>query len=290
MKKRCRIADICLVSAVALVAGVCGAGVVDDAVSAEAAVEFSSRKVFYGYALNREPIWIPQASVTFFDAFTVGVIAYCDMTDWGSQKRRGPSGYGNRSWRYQEIDPYVNLRHVLAPSDLAWLPTSIALSAGYQYEYDPPFPNGDANPDSHYLKCGIALPDLWCEPALNAEFDVDRDHGIYLNLDVGHSFSIVGGDKSPLLALRVDVAQGWGDANRNDAYTRVGKTGLMDTMIRLSLEWMPYPWLKVTPYVAYYEYLFNPHLRDGARCIGYGADRKTESWNFIGGVRIAVTF
>ena len=290
MKKRGRKADICLFAAAALLSGTCGAGIVDDAISAEAAVELSSRKVFYGYALNREPIWIPQASVTLFDTLTAGVIAYCDMTDWGSQKRRGPSGYGDRSWRYQEIDPYVSLRHTFSPSNLAWLPMSVALSACYQYEYDPPFPNGDTNPDSHYVKCGIGLPDLWLEPALNAEFDIDRDHGIYLNLDVGHSFPLAGSDESPALALRADVSQGWGDANRNDAYTGVNRTGLMDTMIRLTIEWTPCPWLRIAPYAAYYEYLFDPHLRDGARCIGYGAGRKTESWNFIGGVRIAVSF
>lgn len=90
----------------------------NDWISAEASIDFATRKIFYGYALNREPIWIPHAELTFFDTLSPGVTAYCDMTDWGSERRGGP-GYGDRSWRYQEIDPYVRLQHSFVTSATA---------------------------------------------------------------------------------------------------------------------------------------------------------------------------
>lgn len=260
-----------------------------DWVSAEASVDFASRKIFYGYALNREPIWIPHAELTLFDTLSPGVTAYCDMTDWGSERRGGP-GYGDRSWRYQEIDPYVRLQHAFTKAEFSALPTTVCAAFWYQYEYDPPFPDGSENPDSHFLDGRLALPDLWLEPTLCAEFDMDRDHGVYLNLDVGHSFAICGDDDDPLLSLRVDVAQGWGDARRNEAYSGVSRSGLMDTMLRLALEWSPCPWLRISPYVAYYEYLFDRHLRDGARRISYGGDPETASWSFLGGVKLVIAF
>ena len=64
----------------------------------------------------------------------------------------------------------------------------------------------------------------------------------------------------------------------------------MDTMLRLALEWSPCPWLRISPYVAYYEYLFDRHLRDGARRISYGGDPETASWSFLGGVKLAIAF
>ena len=262
----------------------------NDWIVADASIEFASRKIFYGYALNREPIWIPHASLTFLDSLTPGVIAYCDMTDWGDPRRRGPSGYGDRSWKYQEVDPYLKLHHGFTKDELSWLPTQVYLCVGYQYEYDPPFPNGDTNPDSHYINGCFALPELWVEPVLNAEFDMDRDHGTYLNFDIGHAFPIVGCDDSPLLSLRVDIGQGWGDANRNDAYSGVCRAGLMDTMMRMTVTWAPYSWLKISPYVAYYEFIFDRHLRDGARFVSYGGSSETESWNFLGGVKISMGF
>lgn len=136
----------------------------------------------------------------------------------------------------------------------------------------------------------LSLPDLWLEPTLYAEFDMDRDHGIYFNLDVGHAFTLCGDDENPLLAVRVDVAQGVGDAKRNEAYTAVSRGGFMDTMIRLTFEWKPFEHLTVAPYAAYYDYLFDRHLREGARCASYGGDPKNESWNFIGGITFRVCF
>lgn len=284
-----RLLHTLVLSALLISSTVTAAGT-NDWIKSEAGIEISSRKVFYGYALNREPIWIPYASLTFFDTVTPGITAYCDMTDWGSRDRRGSSGYGDRSWRYQEIDPYVKLHRCFDADDASWLPTEIFAGIGYQYEYDPPFPDGRTNPGSHFITGAFALPQLWLEPSLNAEFDVDRDHGIYLNLNIGHSFPLIGDGESPTLALRAEAAQGWGNSDRNEAYSGVDRTGLMDTMFRLTVEWSPYPWLKISPYAAYYEYLFDRHLRDGARTIGYGADRKTESWNFIGGVRFSLSF
>ena len=101
---------------------------------------------------------------------------------------------------------------------------------------------------------------------------------------------MIGEEEKTELALRFDIAQGWGDAYRNKAYSGVRETGLMDTMIRLTLEWHPFPWLTISPYAAYYEFLFNQDIRDGARLISYSGRRTNESWNFIGGVQCVMNF
>ena len=64
----------------------------------------------------------------------------------------------------------------------------------------------------------------------------------------------------------------------------------MDTTLCVSLEWRPVPFLKIAPYAAYCEYVFDRHLRDATRDFSYKGEHSTESWNFYGGIRIAASF
>ena len=272
----------------------------NDFVKADISFDFASREMFYGLGINREPVVIPDWSLTFFDWVSCGFMAYIDTTDWGARKHRGSPGYGDRAWQYQEFDPYVRLIHTFNPDEYGWLPVAIRLGAGFQYEYHPRFAKCksggvNGNPDTQLVYFYSSLPDLWLEPSFVAEFDVERDHGVYLNLGVGHAFPLIdaaeGGEEAdPELALRLDLLQGWGDGDRVEPYLGINECGFMDTTLCVSLEWRTVPFLKIAPYAAYCEYIFDRHLRDAARDFSYRGEHSTESWNFYGGIRIAASF
>ncbi len=257
-------------------------------VSAEVYIDFCSRQLSYGLADNQDPIMMPGATLTFFDIFTVSMDWIMDTTHRGRK-----AGYRDRRWQYQEFDPGISAVYSFSPEDYSFLPTTIELGVGYMYEYHPRFSKSksddvNGNPDTQFVMFDIALPDLCLEPTLNLEWDIDRDDGFYANLNVGHSFELIAGkDEDPLLALRIEAGQGLGSADRNNAYLEVDKWGLMDTSIALKLEYQPCSWLTITPYVAYYDYLFDRKLRHAAR--GYN-EKIDDSFNFIGGITIAATF
>lgn len=294
-KKRC-LAGACVL-AMALAAEAFGT---NDFVVADISFDFASREIFYGLGINREPVVIPDWSLTFFDWVACGFMAYIDTTDWGARKHRGSPGYGDRAWQYQELDPYVRLIHTFGPEDTDWLPLAVRLGVGFQYEYHPRFAKCksggvNGNPDTQLAYFYSSLPDLWLEPSFEAEFDVERDHGVYFNLGVGHAFPLIdaaegGEDADPVLALRIDLSQGWGDGDRVEPYLGLNECGLMDTTLSISLEWRPVAFLTMAPYVAYCDYVFDRHLRDAARDFSYRGEHATESWIFYGGIRISASF
>ena len=277
-----------------------GASVTNDFVKADISFDFASRELFYGLGITREPVIIPDWSLTFFDLVSCGFMAYIDTTDWGARKHRGSPGYGDRAWQYQELDPYVRLIHTFGPEDSRLLPTSVRIGAGFQYEYHPRFAKCksggvNGNPDTQLVYSYLSLPDLWIEPSFVAEFDVERDHGVYLNLGIGHAFPLIdategGEDDDSVLALRLDLSQGWGDGDRVEPYLGINECGFMDTTLCISLEWRPVEFLTIAPYAAYCEYIFDRHLRDAARDFTYRGEHATESWHFYGGIRLAASF
>ena len=69
--------------------------------------------------------------------------------------------------------------------------------------------------------------------------------------------------------------------------------GLMDTSVKGEFELPITGWLSITAYVAYYDYLFDANMRDGARAHNAewgNADRYRYSWNVVGGVALTATF
>jgi hypothetical protein len=149
---------------------------------------------------------------------------------------------------------------------------------------------------TQFLTLEVGLPDLWLEPKFMYERDIDRDNGTYLNLELGHTFSLIDGETEeddPILALRPSVAQGFGNSKRvylyddNDEY--LDHAGLMDTCIKLELTWNFCEYLSLSGYVAYSDFLFDRQIRDAAR--NYEAHgRWDESYNFIGGLAINLAF
>ncbi|MGN0852608.1 MAG: hypothetical protein ACI4Q3_04440 [Kiritimatiellia bacterium] len=263
----------------------------DPVVSAEASLSFDSKFMSYGLVDNKDPIVTPAAAVTFFDLLTFDCAALFDTTKYGRK-----AGYGNRGGRYIEFDSGVSLAHAFSPDDYAFLPTTVELSLGYVYEYHPRSMGGgtgEPGDDTQFVTFSIALPDLWIEPTLAFERDIDRDNGTYVNLELGHTFALVDGageDDDPVLAFRPSVAQGIGNTQRTRGYDLAeDHGGLMDLCVKGELTWNLGGGVALSGYVAYYDYVFDSTLREGARAYE-ATGRDDTSWHFVGGLCASVSF
>jgi len=270
-------------------------------VSGEVSLSFDSKYLSYGFVDNKDPILTPAGSLTFFDWITIGANAIFDVTKYGRR-----AGYTNRQFEYTEFHPTITLGHSFSPDDFEWLPTTIEIAIGYDYEYHPNSKNkGGLNEyengwdtsiaeDTQFWTVEIGLPDLWLEPKFLYERDVMRDDGTYLNLEIGHTFNLLG-EEDETLTLRPSIAQGFGNAQRVKAYaTRedgepLNHAGLMDTMVKLELGWKICDCLSLSGYVGYSDFLFDRKIREASR--RYEALGKwDESWNFVAGCAVTLTF
>ena len=253
-------------------------------VSAEASLAFDSKFLSYGLVDNDDPILTPAASLTFFDWVTFGVESIFDISRYGRD-----AGYGNRAWRYQELDPSVAIAHEFGPDDVGWLPTTIGLELGYVYEAHP----RAWDDDTQFFCFSIELPELWLEPVFSYELDLERDHGTYLNLELGHTFTLIGPREEgadDILDFRVSAAQGWGDRKRIAGYLPdVDGAGLMDTCLKGEFTWTMADGVTLGAYVAYSDFLFDSDVREASR--SYEATGSwNRSWNFVAGLSLAVAF
>lgn len=244
-------------------------------VSTELAIAFDSKFLSYGLVDNNEPILTPSASMTYFDLVTIGVSSIFDISKYGRK-----AGYGDRAFRYQELDPSVGVSHAFSPEDYEWLPTTIECSLEYLYEHHP----NVIDDDTQFLTLSLGLPDLWIAPTLSYERDIDRDDGSYLLLELSHEFEL-----SETVGFTVTAAQGWGDGKRVDAYLEAKRPGMMDFSLKGELSWELADGVTLCGYAAYSDYLLDSSLRHRAR--DYEATGKwTDSWNFTAGGSISVSF
>jgi len=151
--------------------------------------------------------------------------------------------------------------------------------------------------DTQYLNLELGLTGYWVEPTLWIERDLMADEGTYVNLALGHTFSLIDSesedeDADPLLAFCPSIAQGFGDKHRTRGYDLArDHGGLMDTTIKGELTWTVNENLKLSAYVAYSDYWFDSRLREGAREYnGAWGSSCDHSWNFFGGVAVSVSF
>ena len=80
-------------------------------VSTEVGLAFDSKFLSYGLVDNNDPILTPAAALTFCDWVTFGVESIFDISHYGKD-----AGYGDRAWRYQEIDPGVAISQPSRPA------------------------------------------------------------------------------------------------------------------------------------------------------------------------------
>ena len=282
-------------------------------VSAEASLSFDSKYLSYGFVDNKDPILTPAGEITFFDWLTFGVSAIFDVTKYGHR-----AGYTSRQFQYTELHPTVTLGHSFSPDDFDWLPTTIEFAIGYDYEYHPNSKiKGTYDPeegtfdksvaeDTQFWTFEFGLPDLCFEPKFLYERDVMRDNGTYLNLEVGHTFNLLG-EEDDTLTLRPSVAQGFGNKQRVSAYATkeiwlydedegpysedapLEHAGLMDTLFKLELGWTICDNVSLSGYVGYSDFLFDRKIRDASR--RYEALGKWDySWNVIAGLAVTLSF
>ena len=267
-------------------------------VSAEVGMAFDSKFMSYGLVDNNEPILTPSASLTLFDWVSIGVEAIFDTTHYG--RHDYGEGYGSRKFKYQELDPSVGISHAFGPDDASWLPTTVEFGLEYMYEAHPKI----VDDDTQFVTFSIGMPDLWIEPTFSAEFDIKRDHGTYLNLEIGHTFALIEGDEEedPLLDFRLSIAQGWGDKQRIAAYLpdvnlvngygeyeKLSHAGLMDTCVKGELGWNVCPGVRLSTYLAYYDFLFDKPNRTGSAAFEMWGDWDV-CWNFIAGAAVSFSF
>lgn len=252
-------------------------------VSAEFGLQFDSKYMTYGVIDGKDPILTPSAQLTFFDWAYVGVESIFDLTK-GNGKR---GDYGNRAGKWTTLDMIVGLSHEF---DLGETLGALSVDVNYIYEYLRRH-HSDMG-DTQYINLELSLGDLWFEPTLGIERDLMADEGTYVNLEVGHTFALVGDDEDPTLTFRPSIAQGFGDKHRTRGYELADDHGgVMDTTIKGEFEWAICDHVALTAYIAYSDYWFDSKLRDGARAYnGAWGSSCDHSWTFYGGVGVTVSF
>lgn len=252
-------------------------------VSAEFGLQLDSKYMTYGVVDGKDPILTPSAQLTFFDWAYVGVESIFDLTK-GNGKR---GEYGNRAGKWTTLDAIVGLAHEF---DLGETLGALSVDVNYIYEYLRRH-HSDMG-DTQYVNLELSLGDLWLEPTLGIERDLMADDGTYVNLEIGHTFALVGDDEDPTLTFRPSIGQGLGDKHRTRGYELADDHGgLMDTTIKGEFEWAVCDHVALTAYIAYSDYWFDSKLRDGARAYnGAWGSSCDHSWNFYGGVGVTVSF
>ena len=253
-------------------------------VSAEFGVGFDSRYMTYGVIDGKDPIVVPGATLTFFDWAYFGVESIFDVTK-GNGKG---AGYGNRAGEYTTIDAFVGIAHEF---DLGETFGALGVDVGYMYEYINRYA-GEVG-DTQYFTAELSLGDLWFEPTLAYERDIMADNGTYVNFEIGHTFEL-----TESLSLRPAIGQGFGNSLRTKGYfgelekvEGFDHGGLMDTSIRLDLEYAVTDWLTFGAYIAYYDYWFDGNMREAAAAYnGEWGSRYDQTWNVVGGLSVTATF
>ena len=253
-------------------------------VSTEVSLSFDSRYMTYGVIDGKDPIFTPGATATFFDWVYIGVESIFDVTD-GNGKR---GGYGKRGFKYTTLDAFVGLAHEF---DLGEKIGALCVDVGYMYEYLPRY-QGEVG-DTQYFTAQLSLCRHWLEPTLAFERDIMADDGTYVNLEVGHTFEIC-----ECFAIRPAVGQGIGNSLRTKGYfAELEKVegfdhgGLMDTTIKVDLEYAINDRLTLGAYVAYYDYLFDNKMREAAAAYnGEWGSGEDKTWNFVGGLSLTASF
>ena len=239
----------------------------------------------------------PSAEISFFDTLYFGVESIFDVTK-GNGKR---GGYGNRRGKYTTVDATVGVTHDF---DLGETLGALTVDFNYIYEYIHRYYDDDGSKcvdDTQYLNLELTLGGHWLEPTLWIERDLMADNGTYVNFEVGHTFTIIGDEEDKVLTFRPSVGQGGGNTQRARGYFTkypgsdepLDHGGLMDTSVKGTFEWTITDWLSLSAYVAYYDYLFDANMRDGARSHNaqWGdANHYRYSWNVVCGVALTATF
>ena len=271
-------------------------------VSIEAGISLDSHYISYGLTDTPSPVVRPSGAITLFDWVKFTGEFVLDTTRYGRK-----IGIGNRRWQYWELDTGVALEHEFSAKDYEFLPTSVAFSLGYLYEYHPrrakcKTEGVNGNPDTQFVTAEVSLPDLFIVPALAYERDIVRDNGTYVSFALSHEFSLIDADNEdddPVLALELSAAQGFGNKARVKGYLSkedgepLDHAGLMDTTFMAELTWNVLDCLSVGCYVGYADFFFDRKMRDAARRyepFNSNGNHLDTSWHILWGLSVNAKF
>ena len=250
--------------------------------TASVGVDFSSQQMTRGLVDNDDPIVTGSASVGV-GPVSFGVEGIFDTTDWGETD----GGYGDRKWKYQELD--------LTPA-LSWtfeelLPTPLEAELGYCWQHHPSATDeegNDANPDTQTINLALGLPEVLLSPSLELEWDIDDEEGaVYAMLGVSHGFDLITAaeeDAESVLALELSAGLGIGNAKRNEYDAEWDHASLKDVQVGAALPWNIGP-VCVSPYVYCTEQIEHA-LREAAE----DSDPDGHSFQWVAGVSVEASF
>ena len=254
-------------------------------VSAEFSVGMDSRYITYGVMDGKDPIVRMNGYVTFLDWWYIGGEMLFDVTKGNG--KRGPYDWGNRAGKYTTIDMQTGIAHEFNLGQ-----TLGKLGVDFYYTYEYVVRRHHTMNDTQYLDVELKLGDLWFEPKLWIERDLLADEGTYVNLEVGHTFDLIGEGEDAKLTFRPSFAQGGGNTQRTRGYSLAqDHGGMMDSTIKGEFAWALCENVKLKAYAAYCDYWFDRTLRHGAREYnGAWGGSNHRSWNFYGGVSLNFSF
>ena len=280
-----------MVAGVVGLAAACAVAVAEEGVSrvpewlepsAAAGVDFSSRQLTRGLVDNADPIVTGSASVGV-GPVSFGVEGIFDTTDWGETD----GGYGDRKWKYQELD----LTPVLSWTFEKGLPTPLEAELAYCWQHHPSATDeegNDANPDTQTINLALGLPEVVLAPSLVLEWDIDDEEGaVYALLGVSHGFDLVAAadeDEDPVLALELSAGLGMGNAKRNECDAEWDHASLKDVQVGAALPWNVGP-VCISPYVYCTEQIEHA-LREAAE----DSDPDGHSFQWCAGVSVEASF
>ena len=249
-------------------------------VSGFAETGIDAKYLSYGLVDNREPVARTSASLVVAEWVAFDCSVLDDLTAYGRK-----AGYTSRRGRWTELDPGISLVHSAGSLDwtLGWSAECHPGAMGHR--------PGDAGEATQFVNASIGVPAFCLEPTLTFERDIQRDHGTYLNLEIGHDFPLWEED----VTVRPSVGQGWGDCRRVGAYltddggVALRRAGWMDATLKFALTWKPLESLECVAFLAVSDYIFDRSFRHAARRYE-AAGRSCESTVLFGGVSVRITF
>lgn len=192
-----------------------GTAMAEDKPTADASVALLSQYVWRGYELSKDSLVIQPSATVGYKGFAVNL--------WGNLDT-DQVGMATDSFNWNETD--FTLSYDGAYDKLGY-------SIGYIY-YDL-----DGADDSQEIYAGLSY-DIMLSPALTVYRDFDNYQGYYVNLGIGHSFSIT--DKYAL-----DLGASAGYYNFDDT----NYSALHDGVLSASMTFPVNEYLSITPEIDY---------------------------------------
>jgi uncharacterized protein (TIGR02001 family) len=223
-------------------------------ITAKLDIAYVTKYVWRGVPLNADPAVQPSVTFTHKSGLSLNL--------WGSYDTTNVNGHKNK---VTEIDSTLNYATKLQGKDVNVGIVNYA------------FPNTVAPTTSEVYGSWSFGGKL--SPTVQAFYDIDKAHGIYVQASAGYNYPLPSLKQAPTLALSGKI--GWGDS-RHNRYNEAGADtdGFTDALIGAALPITATPRITVTPSVNF-STILNSKIRDAFKTAGLKRN------NFFAGVDIA---